>query len=84
MEEMGLQFQLPGSFFLAFPVVIILLVLPAVLIYVVFARTGLKTWAKIFLIPACLIAPLLASLLWPLLIKVSGFVGATGGDGTVP
>lgn len=84
MEETGLQFQWPGSFFFAFPVVIILFVLPAALIYVVFARTSLKPWVKILLIPACLIAPLLATLLWPLLIKVSGFVGATGGDGTVP
>lgn len=82
MEETGLYFRWPG-FFLTFPAVILLFVLPAVLIYVVFARTSLKLWVKVLLIPICLIAPLLATELWPLLIKVSGFVGATGGDGTL-
>lgn len=33
--------------------------------------------------PICLIAPLLATALWPFLIKVGGFVGAIGGNGTL-
>jgi hypothetical protein len=82
MQETGLYFHWPGFFF-AFPAIILIVVLPAVLIYVVFARTSLKLWVKVLLIPICLIAPLLATWLWPFLIKVSGFVGATGGDGTL-
>ena len=82
MEGTGLHFQWPGLFF-ALPGLIMGLVLPAVLIFVVFRRTTLRLWTKIILIPACIIAPLLATALWPFLIKISGFIGATGGDGTV-
>jgi hypothetical protein len=83
MAETGLHFQWPGLFF-ALPGLIAFVVLPAALIYIVFGRTHFRLWAKVFLIPACLIGPLLATALWPFLIKISGFIGATGGDGTVP
>ena len=84
MEQTGIQLQFPDSLFYAFPVVVILFILPIVLIYIVFVRTQYKFWIKVALIPVCLIAPLVASLFWPFLLKTSGLVSATGSDGTVP
>ena len=83
MGETGIYLKWPGLFF-AIPGMIMLIVLPAALIYIVFKRTHLKMWAKLLLIPVCIVAPLLTTALWPYLVKISGFIGATGGDGTVP
>ncbi len=84
MEQSQLYFHFPSSVFFAIPVIIILIVLPIILLYIVFRRTKQKTWVKIALIPVCLISPLIATAAWPLLIQLSGIMGATGGDGKVP
>jgi hypothetical protein len=55
----------------------------SLLIYILFKRTNFKLWAKFLFIPICFIAPFSSTALWPFLIKYSGFIGATGGDGTI-
>lgn len=82
--ESRIQFHWPDSLFVAFPLVVVFVVLPAVLIYIVFARTNYRPWQKIALVPLCLVGPTVASALWPLLLKISGLIRATGGDGSVP
>lgn len=82
--EPSLQFHWPDSFFIAFPLVVVFVVLPAVLIYIVFTRTNCRMWQKILLVPLCVVSPTVASALWPLFLKTSGLIGATGEDGSVP
>jgi len=74
----------PDSFFIAFPLFVVFVVLPAVLIYIVFARTNYRKWQKLLLVPLCVVGPTVASALWPLFFKISGLIKATGEDGSVP
>ncbi|HEX20111.1 MAG TPA: hypothetical protein ENG78_04760 [Acidiferrobacteraceae bacterium] len=83
MEQPQLYFQFPSSIFFALPVIVVLVILPVILLIVLFRRTKYKTWLKIVLTPVCLLGPVAATTAWPLLIHLSGVVGATGGDGKV-
>jgi hypothetical protein len=56
------------------PEITVLVLLPALLIYVVFARLELATWKRWTLIPLCLVGPTAMSLLWPALLVVSGII----------
>lgn len=62
----------------AIPGLIIVLVLPAWLMWIVFKHMSFSTWKKVFLVPVCLIAPFLVTALWPLALKMSGIIGFTG------
>lgn len=77
MERAQIEFVWPG-FADAIPMIVIGVVLPAWLIYVVFRYTRLRAVWKLLLIPVSVIAPFIVSLLWPLIIKLSGLVKFTG------
>lgn len=84
MERAQIEFVWPG-FPDAIPMIVIGVLLPAWLIYVVFRYTRLRVVWKLLLIPVSVIAPFIVSLLWPLIIKLSGLVKFTGpGDYDAP
>ena len=69
----------PGWFW-AIPSLCILIALPGVLLLTFLRYFRLSVWKKVLLVPACLIGPLVATSLWPLVLSLTGIVRV--GDGT--
>jgi len=71
----------PGWFW-AIPTLCVLIVLPSVLLFVLFKYARMRLWKKALCVPACLLGPLLATSVWPLIISLTGVIrigDSTGG-----
>lgn len=71
----------PGLFW-AVPTLCLLIVMPSVLIFSLFKYTSMSKWKKLSLAPVCVLGPLLATCVWPLIISLSGSVRISDSGGS--
>lgn len=69
MESTNIEFYWPG-FTDALPVIVLIVVLPAWLLWLLFRRTSLSKGRKWILVPWCILCPFLSALLWPLILRI--------------
>lgn len=77
MQVGNIEIVWPGWFW-AIPTLCVLVVLPSVLLFLVFKYSRMPAWRKALLVPACVLGPLFATSLWPLIISLSGLVRVGG------
>lgn len=73
MQVGNLEIVWPGWFW-AIPTLCVLIVLPSVLLFVLFKYSRIRLWKKALCVPACLLGPLFATSVWPLILSLTGVI----------
>jgi hypothetical protein len=73
MQVGNVEIVWPGWFW-AIPTVCVLIVLPSILLFVLYKYSRIRFWKTALCVPACLLGPLFATSVWPLIISLTGVI----------